>query len=108
MAGRSDLLQSLDAAIRHAAGAEGLDAAAAGRLSQRACARVQRDLGGGRHYVPAPNTSARDRAILAGVAAREPRAVIAARVGVSVSTVDRVRRRRRVQREGFAPDGWGL
>jgi len=106
-----DVIAVIISAATVAARAEGLPATAAQRLAKAICDRLRRELGTLRVYVPAPDRSARDRAILAGLAAGEGRAVIAARVGVHPTTVDRVARRhqaRRHQGDGLGPAGWGL
>ena len=101
----------VDAALL-AARAEGLTVPAAQRLAAKICEKLRRELGTLRVYVPAPGRAARDRAILAGRLAGDSRATIAARVGVSLDTVDRVVRRqtqkRRPPGNGLAPEGWGL
>lgn len=107
MAGDSDasLLDTLARAVRDAARAEGLTPAAARTLADRICDAIRREHGGTRPYIAAPSRAARDRAILAGIAAGDPAPTIAARVGVSEATVKRLRRTRRT---GLAPEGWTL
>lgn len=104
------ILAVIVAAATTAATAEGLDHRAAHRLAAAITDRLRRELGTLRVYIPAPSRAARDRAILAGLAAGEGRAVIAARVGVHPTTVDRVARRhqRPPQRHGFGPAEWSL
>lgn len=109
--GGDDVLAVIISAATLAARAEGLPIPAAQRLAKAICDRLRRELGTLRVYVPAPDRTARDRAILAGLAAGDGRVVVAARVGVHPSTVDRVARRnqeRRRQGDGLGPAGWGL
>jgi hypothetical protein len=106
-----DVIAIIVSAATLAARAEGLPVPAAQRLAKAICDRLRRELGTLRVYVPAPDRSARDRAILAGLAAGDKREAIAARVGVHPSTVDRVAKRqqeRRRQGDGLGPAGWGL
>ena len=93
MAGDSDVLASILAAAGDAAIGEGLPPAAAKRIGIAICESLQRDYGTSRVYIPARSTAARDRAILAAVGAGEQKTLIAARIGVHVSTVERVARR---------------
>ena len=109
--GGADVLAVIISAATLAARAEGLPVQAAHRLAQAVCDRLRREFGALRVYVPAPDRSARDRAILTGLAAGESRGDIAHRVGVHPTTVDRVARRhqaRRHQGDGLGPAGWGL
>jgi hypothetical protein len=110
MAGDCDTTEALaailDAAVL-AAEAEGISAEAAKRLGTRICERIQRQYGTARLYIPAPSKASRDRAILAGVAAGDDYATVAARVGVHTRTVMRVHQRHQ-QRRSLAPSEWEL
>lgn len=107
-----DVIAVIISAATVAARAEGLPATAAQRLAKAICDRLRRELGTLRVYVPAPDRSARDRAILAGLANGDSRQAIANRVGVDVKTVYRVERRRQQQnlreRTGLATADWLL
>lgn len=98
------------AAATAAARAEGLDQRSATRLAASITDRLRRELGTARVYIPAPSRAARDRAILAGLAQGDSRQAIAARIGVHVTTVDRVARRHQGarQRAGMGPAEWVL
>ena len=107
-----EVISVIVAAATTAATAEGLDHRAAHRLAAAITDRLRRELGTLRVYIPAPSRAARDRAILAGLAAGDSRQAIASRVGVDVKTVYRVERRRQQQnlreRTGLATADWLL
>lgn len=104
------VLAVIVAAATTAATAEGLDHRAAHRLAAAITDRLRRELGTLRVYIPAPSRAARDRAILAGLANGDSRQAIASRVGVHVTTVDRIARRHQAarQRAGMGPAEWVL
>jgi hypothetical protein len=106
MTGRSDVLTVIVDAAVVAAAAEGLSQGPAKRIGEAICARLRAEYGTALVYVPAPDRSARDRAIVAGLAAGDSPAVVARRVGVHESTVRRVRHRQ--QRRSMAPSEWEL
>ena len=109
------ILAVIVAAATTAATAEGLDHRAAHRLAAAITDRLRRELGTLRVYIPAPSRAARDRAILAGLANGDSRQAIANRVGVHVTTVDRIARRHQAERAknrrahtGLGPAEWVL
>ena len=105
-----EVISVIVAAATTAATAEGLDHRAAHRLAAAITDRLRRELGTLRVYIPAPSRAARDRAILAGLANGDSRQAIANRVGVHVTTVDRIARRHQAarQRAGMGPAEWVL
>ena len=102
---RSDVLTAITETAVSSAMVEGLERARAERVGRLICEHIQRDFGTTRVYIPAANRDARDRAILAGLAQGDTPTAIARRVGVSKSTVYRLKRR---QPRGLAPDDWVL
>lgn len=107
MAGDSEeLLMVMASAAMTAAQREGIDQASAQRLVSAVYQSLRRHYGCERVYIPAMDKSARDRAILAGLAVGENKTTIAKRVGVHPRTVARVAQRR--ARRSIAPSDWEL
>jgi DNA-binding NarL/FixJ family response regulator len=88
-----------------AAKAEGVSVSSAKRIGKAISNRLRAEYGSEMVYIPAPDRSARNIAIVAGLAAGDAPQEIAARVGVHVTTVRRVRQR---TRRSIAPAEWEL
>lgn len=86
--------------------AAGVAAETARAAVQAAEAVIRAEWGGESHYIPTPDKSVRDRAILQALEQGEDPRQVARKHDVHPSTVRRVRQRR--QGSGFGSDDWVL